>query len=58
VTMDEGLMFALSLAKAGYYSGDPEKVLQARVDIVLSLMQYESFRNDYQEVEYFINKPD
>jgi hypothetical protein len=56
--MDEGLMFALSLAKAGYYGGDPEKVLQARVDIVLSLMQYESFRNDYQEVEYFINKPD
>lgn len=48
---------ALSLAKAGYCQGDPAKILDLQVDIVLAMIEYESFRNDYQNVEYEINKP-
>jgi hypothetical protein len=36
------------VAKAGYYGGDPEKVLSARVDIVMDLIDYEAFTSDYE----------
>ena len=49
------MLAALRLAKAGYYGGDPEAVLRARVDMVLGLVQYEVFLNEYQEEEYLLN---
>jgi len=49
------MLVAFRLAKAGYYGGDPEAVLRARADTVLSLVQYEIFLNEYQEEEYLLN---
>ena len=52
------MMVALKIAKLGYYSGDPEKVLNANVDHVLSILDYESFNNDFERVFSEINKPE
>jgi len=52
------MLAALRLAKAGYYGGDPEAVLRARVDMVLAVAQYEYFLAEYQEEEYLLNKGD
>ena len=51
------MIVALKVAKAGYYSGDPEKVLQAKVDHVMLIIEYEKFNDDYQDVYMEINKP-
>ena len=50
------MFVALRIAKAGYYSGDPQKVLEARVDYVLSILEYESFNSDYERVYTELNK--
>jgi hypothetical protein len=39
---------ALKLAKAGYWNGDPEQVLRAPLDMVLSAAEYEGFCSDYE----------
>lgn len=49
-------MIALSLAKAGYYNGNPEQVLEGRIDIVLQLFYFEDFCNKYQITEIELNK--
>lgn len=49
-------MLAMRVAKAGYYGGDPSRVLDARVDHVMAILEYERFTNEYQEVEYELNK--
>ena len=51
------MIVALKVAKAGYYNGDPDKVLQSRVDHVLMILDYEKFSYDYQDVYDEINKP-
>jgi len=47
---------AFNLARSGYFGGDPEKVLAARVDLVLAAHEYEQFRSEYESVEYELNK--
>lgn len=49
-------MSALMIAKAGYYGGDPEKVLSARVDLVCAVLGYEKFRGDYEIADCELNK--
>jgi hypothetical protein len=49
------MFIALKIAKAGYYSGDPEKVLMARVDYVLAVLEYEKFTFDYEDVYMELN---
>lgn len=39
---------ALKLAKAGYWQGDPERVLRAPLDQVLAAAEYEGFCSDYE----------
>jgi hypothetical protein len=46
----------VKLAKAGYCGGDPEKVLKARVDLVMEMYQYENFVNKYEKVWMELNK--
>jgi len=46
------------LAKAGYFGGDPERVLNAPADIVIETFEFEVFQSEYSDVEYEINKPD
>lgn len=50
------MLVALRISKAGYYGGDPEKVLNARIDHVLSILEYEAFNNDYEKVYVELNK--
>lgn len=47
---------ALKLSKEGYYDGNPESVLQARVDHVLAALEYEKFQIDYEVVFRELNK--
>ncbi len=46
----------MRLASAGWFGGDPEKVLQAPVDIVLAAAQYQIFKADYEEVYMELNR--
>lgn len=50
------MLVALKIAKAGYYSGDPAKVLDARVDHIISIMEYEKFTMDYESAYTELNK--
>ena len=49
-------MIALMISRAGYYGGDPERVLSARVDLVCDVLGYEKFRGDYELADYELNK--
>lgn len=47
---------ALRLAKAGYWQGDPGKVLAAPADQVMGAIHYENFTVDYEKTVYELNK--
>lgn len=49
---------ALVLAKAGYWGGDPGRILAAPVDEVLAAYQYEMFTKDLESTIMELNKPD
>lgn len=38
----------IRLAKAGYYGGNPEAILNAPVDVVMHLIHYEQFEIDIE----------
>lgn len=46
----------LRLAKAGYYQGDPNKVLSAPVNVVIGIIEYEAFVSDYERTYTELNK--
>ena len=46
----------MRLAKAGYWGGDPEAVSRASLTAVLDALQYEIFCDEYNAVEYEMNK--
>lgn len=50
------MLIAFRLAKAGYFGGNPELAMQARVDVVIGLFEYEKFLNDYEEAFRELNK--
>lgn len=52
------MFIALKIAKLGYFNGDPEQVLDARVDTVLAILHFESFQNDYDDKYVELNKDD
>ena len=56
VKADDDLVVALKLAKAGYCGGDPERIFQMRVDIVMAALHYEAFRADYERAFYELNR--
>lgn len=45
---DYALFTAMKIAKLGYYGGNPEAVMNAPADIVVSILNYESFDIDVQ----------
>jgi hypothetical protein len=47
---------ALRLAKAGWWQGDPGKVLKAPSDEVMAAFQYENFLSEYERMTYELNK--
>jgi hypothetical protein len=50
------MVIALRLATSGYCNGDPEKILTMPVSIVLNMMNYEIFKDEYEKVFIEINK--
>lgn len=49
-------MIANSLAKAGYFGGNPQTVYEAPVDVVLDVYNYEQFTGQYESTYYEMNK--
>lgn len=49
-------LISVKLAKAGYFNGDPEKVLQAPADIVQNILDYEDFASEYEEEYLALNE--
>jgi len=50
------MLVALKLSRAGYYGGNLDNVLNARVDHVLSALEYEIFNNEYERAYTELNK--
>lgn len=48
----------MKAAKIGFYGGDPEKVLKARVDFVIAALDYDNFLTDYDNTFQELNKPE
>ena len=50
------MIIANTLAKSGYFGGNPETALNAPVDIVLNAFQFEMFSREYEKAEIELNK--
>ena len=50
------MVLALSLAKSGYFGGNPENVMNAPVNIVIATSHYESFCKTYESTYIELNK--
>tara|TARA_R110000744_G_scaffold185884_2_gene305275 strand:- start:1072 stop:1218 length:147 start_codon:yes stop_codon:yes gene_type:complete len=46
----------MKLAKLGYCGGDPVKILQSPTKIVLGMLDYESYQDDYNSADVELNK--
>lgn len=44
----EAIFIALRLAKKGYYGGNPDNVLKAPIDTVLSIIQFEALESEIE----------
>tara|TARA_R110000851_G_scaffold306239_4_gene464499 strand:- start:3295 stop:3450 length:156 start_codon:yes stop_codon:yes gene_type:complete len=47
---------AMKVAKAGYYGGDIQKVLNSPCDLVFAIINYEAFESDYSNAYSELNK--
>lgn len=56
MSADDALGVALRLARQGYGSGDPRRVLRMPSDIVLAALQYENFLADYEAAYIELNR--
>lgn len=52
------MITAFRLASMGYFGGDPEKVLDASVEIVVGLTDYVEFQRVYDETYVELNRND
>lgn len=48
--------YALMLARAGYYGGDPRKVLEAPIDDVMAAIRYEEFNTEFEAAMIDLNR--
>ena len=46
----------MTLARSGFFGGNPEKVLNSSVDIVMQTYHYEIFSRNYEETVNEMNK--
>lgn len=49
-------MIALKLAKAGWWGGDPGKIMRAPSSEVLAVVEYQAFVSDYEQASLELNK--
>lgn len=47
---------AVKLAHMGMYNGNPENVLDARVDMVMHAFHFSQFMQDYEDTSIELNK--
>jgi len=50
------LFIAIRIAHAGFFGGDPGAVLEAPVDVVQSILDFENFSIDYEREYLELNK--
>ena len=43
------MFYALKIAKAGFYSGNPQEVMNAPVNMVIAILHFELFENALQK---------
>jgi hypothetical protein len=53
---NETNFFAIKVAKAGFYSGNPELVKKASVAEIIRILQYGIFEDDWQNFYNELNK--
>ncbi len=46
----------LSLAKSGYFGGDPERVSKSSSEWIIKTYDYEMFLRDYENQTYLLNR--
>ncbi len=51
------VVIALRLARAGWFDGDPEKVMRGRVDLVMAAWEYEGFCGVFDRTWQKLNDP-
>ena len=56
ITAPDEMMIAIKLAKAGFYGGDVQAVLNANVDHVMTAIEHEIYLVDYERAEFELNK--
>ena len=56
ITAEWEIVIAVTLAKSGYFAGNPDVVLNTPIDIVLHTYHYEMFTRDYETTYYELNK--
>lgn len=52
------MFIACRLAKAGFFNGDPEQVLNSPASIVEAAIAYETFESDYAKQYEDLNAPE
>lgn len=52
------MFVGMRLAKAGWLGGDPERIVNAPVDAVQRMLEYEFFEAEYQDRYLELNKPE
>jgi hypothetical protein len=45
---DYASFVSVKLAKLGYYGGNPDSILNAPIDIVVNILHYEQYEQDYE----------
>ena len=53
---DNARFIAFKLSKKGYCGGDPLKILSCPVDIVMGMLEYDTFEDDYENAYIELNK--
>ena len=55
--LNDAKYHAIKLAKLGYYGGSPSVILLERFSIILDIICYETFENNYSYMMHKLNRP-
>lgn len=54
--MDAAKLMSLRLAREGFGSGDPERVMAMPTDVVFDAWEFINFQNEYEETAHELNR--
>lgn len=52
---NDALFIALKLAEAGFYGGDPDKIMKAPATTILEIIRYRAFQKEWDAVYSALN---